>query len=354
MLQLKLLLGFLLTVYSATILAQFGPPIVTTTTIVEREVAKLLWVPGTIVSRNNSLIASRYSSFITDIIEVGTVVQKGEILARIDSAELEIEKKRTEANIKLKQARTRYLERQLLRQKELYSVNGNTVAELDSTEINLAVAKQELQLAKLALEDVQLQMQYATISAPFNAIVSERFASLGEVAIPHQPLLRITDLDSIDVQAKAPARLAKTNAIQDSVLVRTQAGTNQTYITAIVPVTNNNSRQIEIRATLDSSSEYIVGDSVWMALKDNVKSNMLIVPRDALVLRKEGIYIFLVQVGETSIAKRIRVDIIAGDGDYLGVRGELKVGDLVVVKGAERLRNEQEIQLESSQPQIVN
>ena len=63
---------------------------------------------------------------------------------------------------------------------------------------------------------------------------------------------------------------------------------------------------------------------------------MLTVPRDALVLRRDGAFVF--RVDAENKAQRIAVTLGVASGDLVAVSGELNAGDQVVTRGGERLR----------------
>jgi multidrug efflux pump subunit AcrA (membrane-fusion protein) len=59
------------------------------------------------------------------------------------------------------------------------------------------------------------------------------------------------------------------------------------------------------------------------------------VPRDALVLRREGAFVY--RIKEDMTAEQVRVVTGLGAGSFIEVIGDVKSGDLVVIRGAERL-----------------
>ena len=68
---------------------------------------------------------------------------------------------------------------------------------------------------------------------------------------------------------------------------------------------------------------------------------VLAVPRDALVLRREGTSVF--RILEDDTAERVTVSTGLGAGGMIQVTGGLAVGDRVVIRGAERLREGQKV-----------
>ena len=69
----------------------------------------------------------------------------------------------------------------------------------------------------------------------------------------------------------------------------------------------------------------------------------LVVPRDALVLRPEGISVFVLD--QDRKAKQVNVAIGIGSGQLIEVSGELQDGDTVITRGNERLRPGQAVSI---------
>jgi multidrug efflux pump subunit AcrA (membrane-fusion protein) len=86
-----------------------------------------------------------------------------------------------------------------------------------------------------------------------------------------------------------------------------------------------------------------VGQPVRVALPTAVAKQVLAVPRDALVLRRDGSSIF--KVNQDGVAEKVSVEIGIASGDYVEVKGDLKDGDPVVIRGGERLRPGQKVQI---------
>jgi hypothetical protein len=63
---------------------------------------------------------------------------------------------------------------------------------------------------------------------------------------------------------------------------------------------------------------------------------VLTVPRDALVLRPEGQSVFIID--SNNQARQVQVSVGVGQGDRIEVLGDVSPGDLVVIRGNERLQ----------------
>ena len=75
-------------------------------------------------------------------------------------------------------------------------------------------------------------------------------------------------------------------------------------VRALVPIGGDTSRLYELRITAESES-LVAGKLLRIAIPTEHEREAILVPRDALVLRREGVYVF--RVNEDSIAERIQV-----------------------------------------------
>jgi multidrug efflux pump subunit AcrA (membrane-fusion protein) len=112
----------------------------------------------------------------------------------------------------------------------------------------------------------------------------------------------------------------------------------------IIAVGDQRSRMFEIRVDLGNELA-IVGTAVRVALPTDRSRRVIAVPRDALILRSEGIYVF--KVTEEGTAERVTVETGMGHDSLIEVRGDLGSGDKVVVRGGERLRPGQAVSIAS-------
>jgi len=111
-------------------------------------------------------------------------------------------------------------------------------------------------------------------------------------------------------------------------------------VRTLVPVGDTRSRLYELRVSLPEGA-WKVGESVRVAVPATVRHEVLSVPRDALVLRRDAVSVFVID--DDAVAHRIAVIPGIASGPWIEVEGELKAGDLVVTRGGERLRDGQKV-----------
>ena len=101
----------------------------------------------------------------------------------------------------------------------------------------------------------------------------------------------------------------------------------------------------EVRLDVDPAI-WTVGESVRLSMPTADVKHVLAVPRDALVLRREGASVF--KVKDDSTVEQVNVITGLGDGSHIEVIGDLAEGDQVVIRGAERLEPGMEVSSSAS------
>jgi RND family efflux transporter MFP subunit len=330
-----LIYGLLGVALSAAALAQgFGPSIVVVAEVELRELAPSVEVPGTVVSRFDSRLASELSAKLVWIAEVGTVVKKDETVARLEDFTFKLQEMEAQARVEREQARVKFLRSEKQRLDQLAEKNLSARSQLDQTISDLAIAESEETMARVQLGLTQISMHVTQIRAPFDGIVTERLRNIGERLNVADEVIRVVDPNSLEVVARAP--LNTVNFIKDRAVLemhndfRSDVGSVRT----IVPFGNPQSHMFEVR--LDANPElWTVGESVRLAMPTAEVKQVLTVPRDALVLRREGASVF--RVNDDMTAEQVKVITGLSDGIHIEVIGDVVAWDQVVTRGAERL-----------------
>ena len=89
--------------------------------VTEEMMAPHLDIPGTIISRNDSRIASEISGRVDWVAEIGTLVEEGEPVVRLDRRMLDLRLQETEASVASLEASLRYQRSEVRRLREQVS-----------------------------------------------------------------------------------------------------------------------------------------------------------------------------------------------------------------------------------------
>lgn len=320
--------------WSAASAQGFGAAAVVIANVELRELAPAVDVPGTVVSRFDSRLASELSAKLVWIAEVGTVVKKDETVARLEDFTFKLQEMEAQARVEREQARVKFLRSEKGRLDQLAEKNLSAKSQLDQTISNLAIAESEETMARVQLGLTQISMHVTQIRAPFDGIVTERLRNIGERLNVADEVIRVVDPNSLEVVARAP--LNTVNFIKDRAVLEMHNDyrSDVAAVRTVVPFGNPQSHMFEVRLEADPSL-WTVGESVRLSMPTAAVQQVLAVPRDALVLRREGVTVF--RVADDMTAEQVNVITGLGDGNYIEVIGPLSAGDRVVIRGAERL-----------------
>ena len=335
-------------------LAQQPPtPVVQIAYVSETEVAPTVAVPGTIYSRNDVQVTAGVAGQLTMVAEPGTVVQAGQAVASIDKEPLRLQRAEQEVMLERAEINIRQLDSQLRRQMELQGSSLVSEFELEQTEANRDLAVADAKLIKVRLRQIDDQIRRADIRAPFTGVVTSRQHRTGEDVARGEVLAAMTDILNMEVRAFVPLKHLPRTVVGQPIDVFATDTQFSGSIRSLVPTGDIRSQTFEARIDLplEASGAWTVGQLVSVGIPIRTGKQTLAIPRDALVLRQEGSYVFRIN-GENK-AERIAVDIGESSGDLIGITGLLAEGDRVAVRGAENLREGAEVKIMVSQSQLT-
>ena len=307
-----------------------------------RDMAPSVDVSGTVVSLNDSRIASEIEGVLTWLADVGADVDAGDVIARINPQLIRIEVARAEADVARLRSDFDYRDRQLARTEELATKNSVSQTLLDEARAQREQAQHMLNDANAALEFARANLQRTEIRAPFAGHVVARLASVGEFVSVGEDVVRLVDTHEIEISL--PASIALTRFIQPGAEVPVRSGTveRQHTVRTVVPVGDAVSRMVEIRLSA-GDSEWLVGTPVQISLPSDAPVSTVAVPRDALVERSGQSFVY--KVSGDSVAEQVTVQIRSVVGLWVGIANGIAPGDQVIVRGAERLSPGQAVEI---------
>jgi RND family efflux transporter MFP subunit len=304
------------------------------------KMAPKMALPGTVMSRNDSQLASEVEGRVQWVAEVGTIVKAGDVVARVDNKLANLQLSSDKANVARLEAQLRFDRDQAARMDNLFSQNAIAKSTRDQAKSTKDMDTAALAQAQASSSRSQYQLTHGEIRAPFDGRVVARLINAGEYATPGKPIVRLVDVGTLEVSVPTPIDSARYISENSVLIVDIQGKPVQAKVRAIVPVGDIASRMIEVRLVLPTGSA-LVGDAVKVMIPSSLPHDVLAVPRDALVLREENTYVF--KVDRKGQAQRVAVETGAEEGALVEVKGPVTAGERIIVRGAERLEVGQKV-----------
>ncbi|MEO0577892.1 MAG: efflux RND transporter periplasmic adaptor subunit, partial [Pseudomonadota bacterium] len=229
----------------------------------------------------------------------------------------------------------RQLESEYRRQSELSETSVVSEFQLEQTKANRDLAIADADIIAVRIRQIDERIRRATVRAPFAGVVTERMQRIGEEVAPGVPLAAMTDLGQLEVRAFVPLKHLDRTHVGDELDVFNADARLRGIIRALVPTGDIRSQTFEARIDIAAEGALNVGELVSVAVPIRTAATSLAVPRDALVLRSDGNYVFRINAEDT--AERVEVELGDSAGDLIAVTGPLREGDRVAIRGGETL-----------------
>jgi len=164
---------------------------------------------GYVVAQRKAAVASKGTGRLVYLgVVEGDRVRSGQVLARIEDADVRAQLAQAQANLALSRAELRDAERSLAREKTLMDSNFTSQATYDAAEARLDRVKAGIAVAQAALQSAEVALENTVIRAPFDGTVLTKNADVGEVVAPlaggafsKSAVVTIADLRSLQVEA---------------------------------------------------------------------------------------------------------------------------------------------------------
>ena len=308
----------------------------------QRQMSPTVWVAASVVSRNDARLAAEVEGRVEWIAEVGTQVQQGQDVARINDMQLSLQSEEYQAEVARNNARLKFLEQEVARLTRLAKENNAAVTQLEQTIADRDVAKGDLASAQARLKRVQDLMYRSVVQAPFAGVVVQRLLQPGEWADNGEQIVRLVDSQMLEIQAMIPLSSGSFLAVGDEVTLQKGATTIKGRVRSLVPVGDIQSRLLGLRIDFSEPS-WPAGQTIRVAIPTSLSRSVVAVPRDALIVRRGSTAVYRVLADDT--AEHIEVTTGIAEGEWIEVIGDIRAGDRVITRGGERLRPKQKVTL---------
>ena len=154
-------------------------------------------------------IKSKASGVVEELpVEEGDIIQKGDLIARLDQKDERAEVEQTRANFGIAKAELKQAEHTYGRRDKLFQRGLISEEELGVIELNLAIAKGKLIQAKTALARATERLAEAIVLAPINGIILQKYVEEGQIIASGvsnvsggTPIADIADMSSVHIEA---------------------------------------------------------------------------------------------------------------------------------------------------------
>jgi len=320
--------------WPATGAAQGMPPAaVIVSEIVEEQIAPQVFLVGNVRARHTSRVATETEGKVVAILkDAGRPLLRGDAIIRLENEQLRAALEEALADVKL--------------QKFNFQQSSDLFDQEAVAEQVVRDSEYELDRARAKLADLRSLRQAMEVRAPYNGFVVQTLVGLGEWVNRGDEVVHVVSTDTVRVQVDAPERYVDKLKPGDMAAIYVDALGADPYEGQIVAVLNQGFDASHtfpvIIETRNPDHRIRSGMSARVKFTLHQPAAALLVHKDALVTGPAGQVVYIA-VDQKASSRPVKTGL-AYKG-FVSVEGDLKAGDLAIVRGNERLMEGRDIQI---------
>lgn len=250
--------------------------------------------PAEVLALNDSSIAAEVSAVVLTVhADVGQVVSKGDLLLELDPLDYQLNLKQAEANLASNQAQLSQAEVKLKRAKTLGTNQYVSADELLERETSVMVFQAQIQSGDVAVAIARRNLEKCSIRAPFDGVVGDRMAQVGNFVRNGEVLIAVTQLDRFELDTRIPDSQADELAGSGQVRFESRGQSWPVELLRMSSVIDSQGRTRRARFVFmqDAPTVGRSGEIVWKVGEGLLPSN--------LISRRDGVLgVFLLDNGK--------------------------------------------------------
>jgi RND family efflux transporter MFP subunit len=311
-------------------------------------------VIGTLSPKFGADVKSEYTGIVTEVYVTEWVkVNKGDPLARLDTREADLVRKKAETAVEIAKANLMQAEvaanranrehERALKLKEVGLITqqnlDDTLTEKEAAAVRISAAKAQIRAAEEDVEYAQTRLSKALIRSPREGVVSWRNVNVGDFVgeMGAKPMFRIVDNRLLEATVTVPSGEMGDVRMGQALTFSTDAIPGKTFtgkVMFINPTVNEADRSVRVVAEVENTSEQLKGGLfVKGRILTGKRTGVIKIPRIALLTWDVAAAQAEVFVVNENIAHRRTVRTGHTAGDLVEIISGLASGQLVVTRG---------------------
>ncbi len=350
---------------SATDESASAPPLVNVITVSGVSAALALKLPGETAAWFESTIYARVDGYVGKWnVDIGDTVKKGQVLALIETPELDAEQAASAAKLKAAEAlvvarqadanfakttyeRWRDSPRGVVSEQEREAKKAGH----DSAVAQLSEAQAQVALDKADVDRYTVLARFKQVTAPYDGKITERHIDIGNLVTAGSgsnttPLYKIVQNDPMRIFVDAPQNAAgdmKVGVIANITASNVPNHVFKGKITRTADAINPQSRTLRVEVDIPNPDQLLVSGMYINASFDISSQGLLEVPAAALVFRSSGPQVAV--VGKDKHITFHKVTIARDNGNSVEIGSGLEVGDQVALNISSQITDGEKVEI---------
>ena len=314
--------------------------------------------PGVTRAENRVNLSFRVDGPLIEFpVDVGDKVKQGEVLARIDPQDFEVNLRNAKANLERSKASLVFAESDYERATRIQEGDPGAISEslVDRKRQDRNRYRAEVRSLEAEVEAAKDKLQYTHLEAPFDGIIVATYVDNFEFVRAKQAVVRMLDTSRIEMVVDIPEHIIthiphvkKINVRLDIFPGRTfpakvkEIGTEASITTRTFPVTlvMKQPEDIEVLAGMSGEAKFVG------KVRAGVTSESITIPVSAVFSDKENgkSYVWVIDEDTNQVSRReVKVDKLTDTG--IRILEGLAPGEWIAIAGVHSLKEDQVVEI---------
>jgi RND family efflux transporter MFP subunit len=273
--------------------------------------------------------------------DIGARVKAGEILAEIDTPQVDQQYNQARAQLKVAEAARDLAQATLKRDQDLFNRKVISAQDFDTASDNARQSQATVVADQASVNALEALENFKTVRAPFDGIVTERDTDIGNYVASGTgtQLFRMAQTAPLRVYVNVPqtfSRFVKPGTEADLTLNELPGRKFPAHVTSTAGAIDPASRTLLVELEVpNGTGELLPGSYAQISLKLKGDTGAVLIPSNALLFRSEGPSVGVVKSGGKVEIRRIVID--RDLGDKLQISEGISKSDRVIVNPSDGL-----------------
>jgi RND family efflux transporter MFP subunit len=317
--------------------------------------AQEIELPGTTQAFTEAPIYARTSGYLKRwYFDIGAHVKRGQLLAEIETPELDQQLQQAESDLRTAQANLQLAQVTADRWQFLLKSNVISKQETDQAVSDYNAKKATDEAAEANVRRLQKLQEFERVYAPFDGVITVRDTDIGALIqngdTPGQKeLFHLAAIDKLRVYISVPEVYATAVRSGETVTLTLDAFPGQTFTGTIVRNSNSidlTSRTLNVEVDVDNpTGRLLPGAYAFVHLKVPAAAEAVTIPTNAMLFRAEGLRVAIVRDGEVKLAP---ITIGRDYGSTVEVTSDLTAKDAVIADPSDSIMDGSRVDIAES------
>ncbi len=295
-------------------------------------------ITGNVEAVDDALLSARAGGTVVSLVPLGRRVLRGATIASIDPGLAKASVAQAEASRDAAQAQFALAEDTYNRQEPLYRDSVISSIEFQQVKAQMNSAKAQLSASEATLQQVQEQLSYTRVTAPFAGTIEEHMAEMGEQVAPGMQVARIVNSRRVRVAGGIPERYAGDIKMGAAATVKLDSyglGQRDGKVTFVGSAINVDNRTFPIEIELYNSDGELKPEMIaTVEVTRRTISDALVIRQSAILRDETGNSVYVVdRSGGVPTAARKTITTGASNSGMVVVTEGLSMGDELITVG---------------------